>query len=42
MRVTCADLTKAQRLLGYRPTVELLDGVREFVEWYRAVITSQA
>ena len=36
MPVTCADLTKAQRLLGYRPQVELSDGIGEFVDWYCA------
>ncbi len=35
MPVTCADLSKAERLLGYRPQVTLADGVRDFVEWFR-------
>jgi UDP-glucuronate 4-epimerase len=35
MPVTCADLTKAERLLGYRPKVALADGVRDFVAWFR-------
>lgn len=35
MPVTCADLKKAQRLLGYRPKVTLADGVRDFVAWFR-------
>lgn len=35
MPVTCADLTKAGRLLGYHPRVELADGVRDFVAWFR-------
>jgi UDP-glucuronate 4-epimerase len=34
MSVTCADLTKAQRLLGFRPKVSLVDGVRDFVDWF--------
>lgn len=34
MPVTCADLQKAERLLGYRPRVSLPEGVREFVAWY--------
>jgi UDP-glucuronate 4-epimerase len=33
--VTCADLTKARRLLHYQPRIALADGVREFVEWFR-------
>ena len=36
MPITCADLSKAQRLLGYRPQVKLADGVREFVDWFRS------
>jgi UDP-glucuronate 4-epimerase len=35
MPSTCADLTKARRLLGYQPQVPFDDGVREFVEWFR-------
>lgn len=35
MPLTNADLTKAERLLGYRPQVPLCEGVREFVAWYR-------
>lgn len=33
MAVTCADLSKAERLLGYRPKVALADGLRDFVAW---------
>lgn len=33
MAVTCADLTKAERLLGYRPKVALAEGLRDFVDW---------
>jgi UDP-glucuronate 4-epimerase len=40
MSITCADLTKAERLLGYRPRVALADGVREFVAWLRGKIGS--
>ena len=35
MPVTCADLAKAGRLLGYRPTVAIEEGVREYVDWFR-------
>jgi nucleoside-diphosphate-sugar epimerase len=30
-----ADIGKAQRLLGYRPTVSFEDGLKQTVEWYR-------
>jgi UDP-glucuronate 4-epimerase len=33
--VTCADLTKARRLLGYAPKVPLADGIAEYIDWYR-------
>jgi UDP-glucuronate 4-epimerase len=33
MPFTCADLTKAKRLLGYQPKVSIEDGVREYVRW---------
>jgi UDP-glucuronate 4-epimerase len=35
MPVTCADLTKAQRLLAYSPRIALADGLRDFVAWLR-------
>jgi UDP-glucuronate 4-epimerase len=35
MPFTCADVTKASRLLGYRPSVPIDRGVSEFVAWYR-------
>jgi UDP-glucose 4-epimerase len=31
-----ADVSKAQELLGYEPTVSIRDGVADFVEWYEA------
>ena len=31
-----ADTSKAARLLGYRPQVELRDGLRRLLDWYRA------
>jgi len=30
------SLEKAERLLGYRPTVSFYDGARETAAWYRA------
>lgn len=35
MPITYADLSKAEKLLDYRPQVALRDGIPEFVEWYR-------
>jgi UDP-glucuronate 4-epimerase len=35
--VTCADLTKAGRLLDYRPRVRLEEGVAHYIDWYRNV-----
>lgn len=33
--ITYADVSKAQRELGYSPRVSFEEGVRRFVEWYR-------
>jgi UDP-glucuronate 4-epimerase len=33
--VTFADITKAQRLLGYNPQVKIGDGLPRFVEWFK-------
>jgi UDP-glucuronate 4-epimerase len=35
MRVTCANIEKARKKLGYAPRVSMEDGIRRFVEWYR-------
>ncbi len=35
--VTCADLGKARRLLGYAPKVALADGVRDFAAWFMQI-----
>lgn len=32
---TCADVSKARRLLGYTPSVPLADGIAEYIDWYR-------
>lgn len=32
---TCADVSKAERLLGYRSQVEFEEGIRRTVEWYK-------
>jgi UDP-glucuronate 4-epimerase len=34
--ITCADLTLARRDLGYAPRIPVREGVRRFVDWYRA------
>ncbi len=37
---TYADTSKLERDYGYKPRVELREGVRRFVEWYEAIIGS--
>lgn len=32
---TCADISKARRLLGYSPQVRIEEGIKNFVRWYR-------
>ncbi|MCA9170877.1 MAG: GDP-mannose 4,6-dehydratase, partial [Planctomycetales bacterium] len=32
--ITYADLSKAQRLLGYEPQVPITEGLREFCQWF--------
>ncbi|PYO76982.1 MAG: NAD-dependent epimerase/dehydratase family protein [Gemmatimonadetes bacterium] len=36
VRLTAADLRRAERELGYRPTVGIEEGIRLFVRWYEA------
>jgi UDP-glucuronate 4-epimerase len=33
--LTCADISKAQRLLGYNPTTKFSHGLPRFIEWFR-------
>lgn len=35
MQVTCADLAKSRRMLGYEPKVSFEEGLRRFVEWLK-------
>ena len=35
VRHSQADISKAQQMLGYQPTVGLEEGLRETVAWYR-------
>jgi UDP-glucuronate 4-epimerase len=39
--LTWASISKAEKLLGYRPQTMLEDGLRKFVAWYRAAAPSQ-
>jgi UDP-glucuronate 4-epimerase len=34
MPLTCADISKARELLGYKPTTRLRDGLPRFVDWF--------
>jgi UDP-glucuronate 4-epimerase len=34
--ITHADITKARQLLGYEPTVSVVDGMHKFWKWYQA------
>jgi UDP-glucuronate 4-epimerase len=34
--ITYADVTRAKEKLGYRPKVNMEEGIRRFVEWYQA------
>jgi UDP-glucuronate 4-epimerase len=34
MPLTCADISKARRLLGYKPTTPLSDGLPRFIDWF--------
>src|SRR6266567_908794 len=34
MPLTCADISKARKLLGYNPKTKLSDGLPRFIEWF--------
>lgn len=33
--ITYADITKAEKLLGYKPEVSIEEGIKKFVDWFR-------
>ena len=35
--ITCADISKARKLLGYNPATSLAAGLPKFVEWFQSV-----
>jgi UDP-glucuronate 4-epimerase len=37
---TCADISKARRLLGYDPQTPFEEGMARFVDWYRAEVAT--
>lgn len=37
---TCADLQRARHRLNYRPTTPIRTGIRKFVDWYAAGLTT--
>jgi UDP-glucuronate 4-epimerase len=39
---TCADVTRARELLGYRPTTAVEEGIPRFVRWFREIHGHQA
>jgi UDP-glucuronate 4-epimerase len=34
--MTFADITKAKRMLKYHPKTDMKEGIKRFVEWYKA------
>ncbi len=37
VEITSADISKAQKDLGYQPTVSIDEGIPRFIEWYKKV-----
>jgi UDP-glucuronate 4-epimerase len=33
--ITYADISKAERKLGYHPKIKIEEGIKRFVEWYK-------
>ncbi len=34
VRITCADISKARRLLNYKPETSLEEGMKRFIDWF--------
>jgi UDP-glucuronate 4-epimerase len=41
VRITSADLTHSEAVLGYRPRISFAEGIRRFVLWYREAYAHQ-
>jgi nucleoside-diphosphate-sugar epimerase len=41
VRLTSADLTHSEAVLGYRPRTAFAEGIRRFVSWYREAYAHQ-
>jgi UDP-glucuronate 4-epimerase len=35
--ITYADISRAQRELGYQPKVDIEHGIQKFVEWFKEI-----
>jgi UDP-glucuronate 4-epimerase len=35
--ITCADISRAGKALGYKPTTDLATGIRHFWSWFQSV-----
>lgn len=35
VRMTFADISKAEKMLGYKPKMEFKDGIKRFIAWYK-------
>ena len=33
--VSCADIAKAGRMLGYHPATSIEEGIEKFIEWFQ-------
>ena len=40
--LTCADISKARKLLGYNPTTKFREGLPKFVDWFLKSQASRA
>ena len=38
----CPDITLAKKVLDWEPQVDLKDGLKTTIDWYRKLITTQA
>jgi UDP-glucuronate 4-epimerase len=39
--LTCADISKAKKLLGYNPTTKFEEGLPRFIEWFRESVQAE-
>jgi UDP-glucuronate 4-epimerase len=37
VKLTCADITRSEKLLGFKPKTKIDEGIEKYIKWYKAI-----